>query len=173
MDTYTGSSETELLAKLARTPGPNALEVIPRASGKTGDGSDSADAVTAGGNREGDSELKAAEALIETFSANVDVARLLKDIREHAGARASADTPTLPPPPATGGPLAQAPLVVAPTTGFDPRAAVSGTRALEPRAKANAEGSHGGDGGERLAGGKSRTRKEIEAAASKEGASGG
>ncbi|CAM9927277.1 unnamed protein product [Ectocarpus sp. 4 AP-2014] len=98
VDTYTGSSETDLLSKLAQHlphVGIPATEPSPAGSGSAGAASSGAMIRSGPGehakgvNREdvsgeNSAALKAAEALIDAFDGNVDVARLLRDIRQHA-----------------------------------------------------------------------------------------
>ncbi|CAB1103079.1 unnamed protein product [Ectocarpus sp. CCAP 1310/34] len=118
VDTYTGSSETDLLSKLAQhlpDVGTPATEPSPAGSGPAGTGSSGAMIRSGPGEHvkgvngedipgEKSAALKAAEALIDAFDGNVDVARLLRDIRQHA-AEACGDTSSnpsrrlLPPPP--------------------------------------------------------------------------
>eukprot|EP00903_Cladosiphon_okamuranus_P009960 g9448.t1 len=109
VDTYTGSSETELLSKLTEhlpsfgspetSPTPGDYETTGDASSATGRGDNAGKEDKLHGTVS--DALGAAEALIEAFDKNVDVARLLRDIRHHAttarrGSRPSA-APPLPP----------------------------------------------------------------------------
>ncbi|CAM9243051.1 unnamed protein product [Ectocarpus sp. 13 AM-2016] len=118
VDTYTGSSETDLLRKLSQhlpNVGTPATEPSPAGSGSAGAGSSGATIRSGPGEHaksvngedvpgENSAGLKAAEALIDAFDGNVDVARLLCDIRQHAaeaygGTSFNPSRRRLPPPP--------------------------------------------------------------------------
>lgn len=173
LDTYTGSSETELLNKLKEhLPSGGPLQT----SLSTGDGQTAGADPSAGGNgksgqkeeeiREADSTaLGAAEALIGAFDSNVDVARLLRDIRHHAaGSHRGSSSSSAPPPPPT--------VTAADTVGSGSSvtqlggksgAAMGGsapTPIISPASKPAASSSR-------------RRREEVEAEAAKQGASGG
>ncbi|CAM9288404.1 unnamed protein product [Ectocarpus sp. 12 AP-2014] len=118
VDTYTGSSETDLLRKVAQhlpNVGTPATEPSPAGSGSAGAASSGAMIRSGPGEHakgvngedvpgENSATLKAAEALIDAFDGNVDVARLLRDIRQHAaeaygGTSSNPSQRRLPPPP--------------------------------------------------------------------------
>ncbi|CAN0471918.1 unnamed protein product, partial [Ectocarpus sp. 12 AP-2014] len=118
VDTYTGSSGTDLLSKLAQhlpNVGTPAREPSPAGSGSAGAGSSGAVIRSGPGIHakgvngqdvpgENSAALKAAEALIDAFDGNVDVARLLRDIRQHAaeadgGTSSNPSRRLMPPPP--------------------------------------------------------------------------
>ncbi|CAM9130807.1 unnamed protein product [Ectocarpus sp. 6 AP-2014] len=118
VDTFTGSSETNLLSMLAQhlpNVGSPSTEPNPAGSGSAGAGSSGAMIRSGPGEHakgvngedvpgENSAALKAAEALIDAFDGNVDVARLLRDIRQHAaeaygGISSKFSRRLLPPPP--------------------------------------------------------------------------
>lgn len=191
VDTYTGSSETELLSKLTEHlpsvespdtgPASGAGETTGVGSGGTGSGRGPG---SDGNGRKEEEEkfasvtLVAAEALIDAFDKNVDVARLLRDVRHHPAAARHGY-----------GPFSALPLPPADKTtnavGSD-----SGRSRVTAAAAAGVAQLGGGSGG--VLGGDSesspgasaakkpvaasssrRRREEVEAEAAKQGASGG
>ena len=200
MDSYTGSSEAELLSRLTKhLPSAGSSLTSPSPDKAAGSGAGGDDRVQGrrqhGGGGEsneiGSVALKGAEELIDAFAKNVDVARLLVDIREHAAAAAAAAAAA---PGGTGPnpPRPPLPLPVAAATrsgadaGLDPSSA-SAVEAGVAQPGGNSSGAlpgrGGGGGGDstpdaRTAGkpAKSASRKsreEVEAEAAKLGASGG
>ncbi|CAM9480697.1 unnamed protein product [Ectocarpus fasciculatus] len=215
VDTYTGSSETDLLDKVAQhlpDAGAPATEPSPGGSGFPGAGSSGAKIGSGPGepgkdvNEEEDPgessvALKAAESLIDAFDGNVDVARLLRDIRQHAaeacgGTSSSPPRPLLPPPlplpRAPGETPIQTTKAAAGSRSGQQRWGVSAAAAVVEQQGATVE--HGGGGEETSGSGSSvsatkpaaaaaaaaaavsstrKTRQEVEAEAAKLGASGG
>lgn len=210
MDTYSGSAETELLSKLTKhIPSVGSQSASPDDDGGTPvEGLGASHDATGGGNTDSDARknigeendgshstaLDAAKALIDAFDEHVDVARLLRDIREHAiagahrGTTASTDPSGLPPLPPTevGAPSPR------PTAG-DNGPASKATPAIEDAAGI-VEQPQGVGGGQEGRGGAEdakdsslvgitatkattraarKSREEVEAEAAKEGASGG
>lgn len=165
VDTYTGSSETELLAVIDRH--------VNMANGKLPSTSDSRGArepATARDEIDADEtpeiELPEAEALIEAFASHVNVARLLKDMKRHCSLQAAGAATTS---------------VTRSTEGSEDTDCCMG--AWEPRGQGGVDGQeldriH--PSGEMLgfvsdtkSKRKTRTREEVEAEATEQGASGG
>lgn len=212
VDTYTGSSETDLLSKLAQhlpQVGNPVTEPSPGGSGLAGAGSSGAKIRSGQGESgEGVNEedvpgessvaLMAAEALIDAFDGNVDVARLLRDIRRHAaeasgGASSDPSRPLLPTPPlprAPGETPIQTTKAAAGSSSGQPWA-VSAAAAIVEQQGATEEDGGGGEKRETGGSGSSvkatkpapaaaaavpatrKSRQEVEAEAAKLGASGG
>lgn len=184
VDTYTGSSETELLSKLTEhlpSVGP------PKTSTTTGDDETTGDAQSGtGSDKKGEKKEKlngadsdalgAAEALIDAFDKNVDVTRLLRDIRHHAATARRGSRPTAAPPlppvdmainaaglGSIGSPVTT---TVADVTqlGDKSRGVMGGGSDPSPSVSATIKPA---------AGSSRRRREEVEAEAAQQGASGG
>lgn len=229
--TYIGSSEAELLSMLTEhvlsvgvpqaSPTPPGGDSGTTSAGSSGGGTDDGsggggggiDQSNNGGNQNGGQEesyrgtispvaLEAAKALIDAFDENVDVGRLLRDIREHAAAVAcrsssSADDPlrSPPPPPSLPLPLPRPPLTASPpsagttastgnSTEEEPITAAAPTTIVTRGGGGEGVGDISGvsSPGENAAAAtepspdesfKRKTREEVEAEAAKQGASGG
>lgn len=190
VDTYTGSSETELLRKLTgRLPSVGSPNTRPSPDDgeTTGAGPSGAGTVRGpgssdkGGEQEQNSEgadsvaLGAAEALIDAFDKNVDVARLLRDVRHHGATdlrRGSGSSPrsALPVPPAdttiAGSGLRRSPVTAgAARLGGKPSAAAGGGT--------DSDSSVGAASLKPAASSSRKSRGEVEAEAAEQGASGG
>ena len=157
VDQYTGSSETELLEKIHRRGRPAAAAAAARTGGgTTGEGSGRATATAAADDR---GRLEGAEALIEAFHSNVDVPRLLRDIKDHAR---------------------PVPTSKSFRTGTSSIAAATATKVDTARGAAAAEGQEmknasvgEGDVAQRTSRAAAKSREEIEAEAAGQGASAG
>lgn len=187
--TYIGSSETELLRKLTEHLPSAALPATGRGAGASGEvsgrGPGSEDKVREkqGGRLDGvdSAALVAAEALIDAFDKNVDVARLLRDIRHHAATAArrrrlgsGSQGSALPPPPAeltidAGGSGFRRSPITASVAGV----AQTGGKSSDATAADGSSGPSVGGASKPLASSSRKSREEVEAEAAKQGASGG
>lgn len=181
--TYTGSSETELLNKLKEhLPSGGSLSSLSPADGETA----SAGSIAGGNGTSGQKEVKfseaesaalgAAEALIGAFDKNVDVARLLHDIRHHAATAHRGPSPSSAPP--LPPPVTAVNAVGSGSVQSSVTASVAGVAQLGGKSGAAMEG--GSDSfpsvsaaSKPSASSSRRRREEVEAEAAKQGASGG
>lgn len=195
---YTGSSETELLSKLNEHL-PSLGSRSTSASPSSGRGIGGGEAKSGGqqnlrGEKEKESSeivslvaLEAAKALIEAFDENVDVGRLLRDIRGHAAAVAAAAAARRSS--SSADDILRQPAAAPPLLPLPPPTASVGDSTEMARRGGGGEGGGGGggDGGRSSPSGsaaaatetsanksyKRRTREEVEAEAANQGASGG
>ncbi|CBJ49215.1 conserved unknown protein [Ectocarpus siliculosus] len=217
VDTYTGSSETDLLSKLAQhlpNVGSPSTEPSPAGSGSAGAGSSGAMIRSGPGEHakgvngedvpgKNFAALKAAEALIDAFDGNVDVARLLRDIRQYAaeaygGTSSKPSRRLLPPPPpllprAPGEAPIQKTKAAADSSSGQPWAVSAASAVVQQQQGATVEEGRGGEKRETSGSDSSvtatkpsaaaagaaavsatrKSRQEVEAEAAKLGASGG
>lgn len=209
---YTGSSETELLSTLKEhLPSVGSPTTSPSSSrgdnGTIGAGSSGGgigdDEATGGGQQNlggakeeksreiaGPVSLEAAKALIEAFDENVDVGRLLRDIRGHAIAQSARRSTSSAEDPLRQPPAAPPSLPLPPPTASPPSAVTPASVGDSTETARRGGGGEGGGGGgndvgsspprgnaaavtETSASSTRRTREEVEAEAAKQGASGG
>lgn len=194
VDTYTGSSETELLSKLTEhlppagspnaCPTPGGSETTGAGSSGEGSGRDPGSNNDKGVPQEERFDgvdsiaLAAAEALIDAFDKNVDVARLLRDIRHHPATAGRGSSPSSAPPPLP--PAGTTVDVVGSGCGQSPViASVSDVEQLG--SKSGAAVGRGGNDSSPSVGATAKpatsssrkSREEVEAEAAEQGASGG
>lgn len=191
MDTFTGSSETDLLDKIRHhvVRAAEQPEATSSTARSTALGGGAVRAVSTAGdedknNNDGnDRSLDAARVLIEAVSTHVDVARLLRDIRTHAGVFVSSEAPATTPPAQTATAnksltdAAATPLASSSTARVERGTVLTKTGAGE-RVKVEAGHNAGGvisqgEDESRSPVQQRKSREEVEAEASKQGASGG